>query len=137
MNTGVVVSVGGDAQLLFLREAVLQKAGFSVLSTAEVDTARVGFYEKGMAPSVDQAMTQDSPDHALDVTTVVPLHPPAAGYAVWFHSWWGSYTLSQSSGFYLWGRVSSFADCDVIKPPASEQAICPSGTPSSRTPPSR
>lgn len=60
---------------------------------------------------------------------------PVAGYAAWFHSWRGSYTLSQSSGFYLWGRVSSFADCDVIKPPASEQAICPSGTPSSRTPP--
>ena len=60
---------------------------------------------------------------------------PVAGYAVWFHSWWGSYTLSNSEGFYLWGRVSSFADCAVIKPPASEQAICPSGTPSSRTPP--
>jgi hypothetical protein len=60
---------------------------------------------------------------------------PVAGYAVWFHSWWGSYTLSRAEGFYLWGRVSSFADCAVIKPPASEQAICPSGTPSSRTPP--
>ena len=60
---------------------------------------------------------------------------PVAGYAVWFHSWWGSYTLSRASGFYLWGRVSSFADCAVIKPPASEQAICPSGTPASRTPP--
>ena len=31
--------------------------------------------------------------------------------------------------------MSSFAECSVIKPPASEQAICPSGTPSSRTPP--
>jgi hypothetical protein len=60
---------------------------------------------------------------------------PVAGYAVWFHSWWGSYTLSNSEGFYLWGRVSSFADCAVIKPPAGEQASCPSGTPSSRTPP--
>lgn len=60
---------------------------------------------------------------------------PVAGYAAWFHPWWGSYTLSQASGFYLWGRVSSFADCSVIKPPASEQAICPSGTPSGRTPP--
>ncbi|HZP64110.1 MAG TPA: hypothetical protein VFB28_11895 [Terriglobales bacterium] len=46
MNTGVVVSVGGDAQLLFLREAVLQKAGFSVLSTAEVDTA-LSYFENG------------------------------------------------------------------------------------------
>jgi Dolichyl-phosphate-mannose-protein mannosyltransferase len=60
---------------------------------------------------------------------------PVAGYAAWFGSWWGSYTLSRAEGFYLWGRVSSFAECSVIKPPASELAICPSGTPSSRTPP--
>jgi hypothetical protein len=60
---------------------------------------------------------------------------PVAGYAVWFHSWWGSYTLSNAEGFYLWGRVSSFADCSVIKPPARLQASCPAGTPSSRTPP--
>jgi hypothetical protein len=60
---------------------------------------------------------------------------PVAGYAAWFHSWWGSYTLSRAEGFYLWGRVSSFAECSVVKPPASELAICPSGTPSSRTPP--
>jgi zinc transport system substrate-binding protein len=52
----------------------------SVRQTAQVDTARVGFYEKGMAPSIDQAMAQDSPDHALDVTTAVPLHAPEAGY---------------------------------------------------------
>jgi hypothetical protein len=51
------------------------------------------------------------------------------------HSLFVSYTLSNAEGFYLWGRVSSLADCSVIKPPASEQAICPSGTPSSRTPP--
>jgi hypothetical protein len=60
---------------------------------------------------------------------------PVAGYAAWFHSWWGSYTLSNAEGFYLWGRVSSFADCFVIKPPARLQAICPAGTPASRTPP--
>jgi hypothetical protein len=60
---------------------------------------------------------------------------PVAGYASWFGSWWGSYTLSRAEGFYLWGRVSSFAECSVVKPPASELAICPSGTPSSRTPP--
>jgi hypothetical protein len=60
---------------------------------------------------------------------------PVAAYAAWFHSWWDSYTLSRASGFYLWGRVSSFAECSVIKPPASEVAICPSGTPSSRRPP--
>ena len=33
------------------------------------------------------------------------------------------------------GRVSSFAECPVIKPPAGELKICPSGSPASRTPP--
>jgi len=60
---------------------------------------------------------------------------PVAAYVAWFHSWHGSYTLSRSAGFYLWGRVSSFAECSVIKPPADEQKICPSGSPSSRRPP--
>jgi hypothetical protein len=60
---------------------------------------------------------------------------PVAAYAGWFHSWYGSYTLSRSAGFYLWGRVSSFAECSVIKPPASELQICPTGSPSSRRPP--
>ena len=60
---------------------------------------------------------------------------PVVAYAAWFHSWHGSYTLSRAEGFYLWGRVSSFAECSVIKPPAAEVAVCPSGTPSSRTPP--
>jgi hypothetical protein len=60
---------------------------------------------------------------------------PVLAYATWFHHENGSYTLSQADGFYLWGRVSSFAECSVIKPPADELAICPTGTPSSRTPP--
>jgi hypothetical protein len=60
---------------------------------------------------------------------------PVLGYAAWFHSWTGSYALTRSDGFYLWGRVSSFAECSAIRPPADELKICPSGSPSSRTPP--
>jgi len=60
---------------------------------------------------------------------------PVLGYAAWFHSWYGTYSLTRSDGFYLWGRMSSFAECSVIKPPAGELKVCPSGTPSSRTPP--
>ena len=60
---------------------------------------------------------------------------PVLGYAAWFHAWNGSYTLSRADGFYLWGRVSSFAECSVIKPPAGELQVCPAGSPSSRTPP--
>jgi hypothetical protein len=60
---------------------------------------------------------------------------PVAAYANWFHQWYGSYNLTRSEGFYAWGRVSSFAECSVIKPPADELKVCPSGSPSSRTPP--
>ena len=60
---------------------------------------------------------------------------PVLGYAAWFHARTGTYALTRSDGFYLWGRVSSFAECSVIKPPADELKICPSGAPSSRTPP--
>jgi hypothetical protein len=60
---------------------------------------------------------------------------PVLGYATWFHSWSGSYGLTRATGFFLWARVSSFAECSVIKPPAGELKICPSGLPSSRTPP--
>jgi hypothetical protein len=60
---------------------------------------------------------------------------PVLAYATWFNSENGTFTLSRADGFYLWGRVSSFAECSVIKPPAAELGICPSGPPSSRTAP--
>ena len=60
---------------------------------------------------------------------------PVLGYAAWFHARTGTFALTRSDGFYLWGRVSSFAECPVIRPPAGELKICPSGAPSSRTPP--
>ncbi len=52
----------------------------TVRQVAKVDEARVGFYEKGVAPSIDQAMANDSPEHQLDVTSVVHLLSPSAGY---------------------------------------------------------
>lgn len=72
---------------------------------------------------------------AAAVALAVGCAAPVVGYAAWFDAWNHSFNLTQSAGFYAWGRVSSFAECSVIKPPASELAICPSGAPSSRTPP--
>jgi len=60
---------------------------------------------------------------------------PVLAYVGWFHSWNGDYELTRSDGFYLWGRVSSFAECSVIRPPADEVKLCPSGSPSDRPPP--
>jgi zinc transport system substrate-binding protein len=54
----------------------------TVRQVAEIDNARVGFYERGIAPSVDQAMDNDSPDHVLDVNDVVDLAAPATGSGV-------------------------------------------------------
>jgi zinc transport system substrate-binding protein len=54
----------------------------TVRQVASIDLANVGFYEHGVAPSIDQAMANDSPAHALDVTSVVPMAAPVAGSGV-------------------------------------------------------
>ena len=60
---------------------------------------------------------------------------PVGAYASWFHARTGHYNMTMSDGFYLWGRVSSFADCAVIKPTGAEATVCPTEPLSKRTPP--
>lgn len=60
---------------------------------------------------------------------------PVGAYAGWFHSRTGHYGVSEATGFYLWGRVSSFADCAVIKPTGREALVCPTQPLTKRTPP--
>jgi hypothetical protein len=60
---------------------------------------------------------------------------PVVGYCLWFYSWTGDFNLTNSAGFYVWGRVSSFAECSQINPPASERILCLSQPPSKREPP--
>ena len=60
---------------------------------------------------------------------------PIVGYAAWFHSWSGTFALTQSEGFYLYGRMSSFADCAKINPPAGERYLCLSTPANKRLPP--
>jgi hypothetical protein len=71
----------------------------------------------------------------IAVTMAVCCALPVLSYAAWFHERNGVYDLTLSEGFYLWGRTTSFAECSAIKPPADELELCPSGSPSSRTPP--
>src|SRR4051794_6156923 len=54
----------------------------TIRQVAQIDLARVGFFEGGVAPSVDQAMANDSPAHVLDVTDVVRLQAPVTGSGV-------------------------------------------------------
>jgi hypothetical protein len=49
---------------------------------------------------------------------------PIAAYMFWFHAYTGKYALTESSGTFLYGRVSTFAECAKIKPPADLKALC-------------
>lgn len=53
---------------------------------------------------------------------------PLAAHGAWYASHHGSFSLTGSgSGVLLWARTMTFADCDVIRPPAAEAPLCPNG----------
>jgi len=57
---------------------------------------------------------------------------PIAGYMVWFHAHTGKYALDESTGTFLYSRVSSFSNCAVMKPPANLRVLCDPRPPSRR-----
>jgi hypothetical protein len=65
---------------------------------------------------------------ALAITGIVPI----AAYMVWFHGSDGKYALSESSGAFLYSRVSTFAECSSMKLPASLEFLCDSTKPEYR-----
>jgi len=65
---------------------------------------------------------------AMCVTAAVPL----LAYAWWFDRIHGSFELTSSTGTFLYSRVSAFARCSVIKPPAQERWLCISTPPGKR-----
>ncbi|HEU5032221.1 MAG TPA: hypothetical protein VFV01_45390 [Spirillospora sp.] len=65
---------------------------------------------------------------ALAAAFVLPL----GGYAVWFHSDYGRFGMSGVDGIFLWGRASTFADCDRHTPPPELAHLCPYGSPDGR-----
>ena len=69
------------------------------------------------------------------VTLLVAGVVPIAAYMLWFHQAEGHYALTDSSGTFLYGRVSTFAECAKINPPANLQILC-DPTPLNLRPPS-
>jgi hypothetical protein len=69
------------------------------------------------------------------VTVLTAAAAPVAAYALWFHSYTGEYSFTRADGFFLWGRVSTFAQCSRIHPPASERGLCLPQPPGQRLPP--
>jgi hypothetical protein len=68
---------------------------------------------------------------AMCLTLALPL----VCYAWLFKQSSGSFQLTSSTGAFLYSRVSTFARCSVIKPPASERWLCIATPPSTRPDP--
>jgi hypothetical protein len=68
---------------------------------------------------------------AMCVTMAVPL----LCYGWWFEQSTGSFQLTSSTGVFLYSRVSTFARCSVIRPPADERWLCISTPPDKRPDP--
>ena len=66
------------------------------------------------------------------VATAVAGLVPIAGYMVWFHAHDGHYALDEATGTFLYSRVSSFAECSKMNPPADLRVLCDPRPPSQR-----
>jgi hypothetical protein len=65
---------------------------------------------------------------AMSVTLAVPVF----AYGWWFDQVNGSFGLTSSTGVFLYSRVSTFAECPVMKPPADERWLCIPAPPARR-----
>jgi hypothetical protein len=54
---------------------------------------------------------------------------PLLAYMGLFHSDYGQYNITESTGMFLWSRTMSFANCAVIKPPPDLRPLCPDAQP--------
>jgi hypothetical protein len=59
---------------------------------------------------------------------------PVAAYVLQFHAQTGQYNLTSSDGIFLWSRTTSFANCAIIRPPASLRPLCPDRETPARVP---
>jgi hypothetical protein len=50
---------------------------------------------------------------------------PLGLYLAWFDVAHDHVAFNYSSGAFLWSRTTTFADCQIIKPPAEELPLCP------------
>jgi hypothetical protein len=57
---------------------------------------------------------------------------PVGGYMLVFLAQHGQFAMTHSGGTFLYGRVQSFADCKVIKPPPSLAQLCDPRPPARR-----
>ena len=66
----------------------------------------------------------------LAVAGVIPI----GAYVIWFHGATGQYALSESSGPFLYSRVSTFAECSKMNVPNDLRFLCDPYPPKDRPP---
>ena len=66
----------------------------------------------------------------LAVAGIVPI----GAYMIWFHSTSGHYAMTESSGPFLYSRVSAFAECSKMNLPADLRFLCDPHPPQDRPP---
>jgi len=49
---------------------------------------------------------------------------PVVGYALWFGSVYGQIGITETDGYFLYGRVSTFADCSAWHVPPAQRPFC-------------
>jgi hypothetical protein len=49
---------------------------------------------------------------------------PLIAYALWFGATWGQVGVTKHDGYFLYGRVSTFADCSAWRVPADQRFLC-------------
>ena len=65
-------------------------------------------------------------------SALVAFAVPLLLYLSWYHSVHGQYELSGRDGFFLYGRVATFANCSPSEIPSNERLLCDPRPPSQR-----
>ncbi|MEV5575024.1 hypothetical protein AB0L06_33725 [Spirillospora sp. NPDC052269] len=111
------------------RTLVLAAAGGLLLGLATI-TRSAGLPLLGVAAFVMLARrTGWRPLVAMAVAGVIPI----VAYSSWFAADRGEFTMTRSTGVFLYGRVAPFADCRKMDVPVEQMALCLSSDPRHRS----
>lgn len=111
------------------RTLVLAASGGLLLGLATI-TRSAGLPLLGVAAFVMLVRrTGWRPLVAMAIAGVIPV----VAYSAWFAADRGEFTMTRSTGVFLYGRVAPFADCQKMDVPVEQMALCLSSDPKDRS----
>jgi hypothetical protein len=115
--------VGGIALLLWRRPLGLLPAGAAGLAFACAAVTRASAVLVIVPAVLVLLFLRERPSRFVALVGAFAL--PVVAYAMWFHSWHGTYSISGYGGRFLYARVAPFADCSKFSVPRGERVLCP------------